>query len=86
MLTTLKITRVWIDHISKIVVEDPEEFDPVEMCKREITISTDTGEKYELILEAHTAGQLEFKKPSDEDWLNPNVYKGRSEENSSSKQ
>jgi hypothetical protein len=76
MMTTLRITRIWIEHIDKIEVEDAKEFDPLEMSKREITISTDNGEKFELILEAHTAEQLEFKKPAD--WLTPKVYHGKS--------
>jgi hypothetical protein len=44
-----------------------------------MTIWTADGEKVELIFQADTAKQLEFKKP-DESWLTPKIYKGSVED------
>lgn len=77
MMTTLKITRIWIEHIEKIEAEEARPLDELGYCQKSITIWTTKGEKFELILQADTAEQLEFKK-QDESWLTPKVYKGKS--------
>jgi hypothetical protein len=78
MLTTLKITRIWIEQIEKIEAEDFNAHEEFEFAQRSLTIWTTEGEKYELILQADTPDRLEFKKPPD--WLTPQLYKGRGEE------
>jgi hypothetical protein len=80
MLTTLKITRIWIEHIDKIEVEEAKKYDELDFGQCEMTIWTTKGEKFELILKADTAEQLEFRKPSEGEWLTPKVYKGRKED------
>jgi hypothetical protein len=75
MITTQKITRTWVEDIEKIEVTDPKDYDELAYTQREITMWTTTGEKVELILQAESAGSLEFKKP-DDSWLTPKVYKG----------
>ncbi len=77
MMTTLKITRIWIDDIKKIEVNKVEEFDELELSQCHINIWTTKGEEFELILQAKTAKELEFRKP-DESWLSPKLYKGKS--------
>jgi hypothetical protein len=79
MMTTLKITRMWIEHIEKIEVEEPKTFDELTYGQRNMTIWTTDGEKVELIFQADTAKQLEFKKP-DESWLTPKIYQGSVED------
>lgn len=76
MMTTLKITRIWLEHIEKIEVEEVRDFAEPGYAQRGITIWTTGGEKYELILEAETAKQLEFQRPEPESWLTPKVYQG----------
>ena len=75
MMTTLKITRIWIEDIEKIEVQEAKKYDELEFSQCELTISTTKGEKFELILKADTVEQLKFKKP-DESWLTPKLYKG----------
>jgi hypothetical protein len=79
MLTTLKITRMWIEYIDKIEVKEATHSDELDQSQCEMTIWTTKGEKFELILQADTAGQLAFKKP-DDSWLIPKVYKGQVDE------
>ena len=77
MMTTLKITRIWIERIDKIEVQEAKKYDELDYGQCEMTIWTTKGEKFELILQADTVEQLAFKKP-DESWLTPKVYKGKS--------
>jgi hypothetical protein len=77
MMTTLKITRIWIEHINKIEVTEAKKYDELGFGSSEMTIWTTKGDKFELILQADTVEQLAFKKP-DESWLTPKVYKGKS--------
>ena len=79
MITTLKITRIWIEQVEKIEAEELKPVEELGYSQRSITLWTTEGEKIELILEAETSDQLEFKKP-DDSWLTPKVYKGRLEE------
>jgi hypothetical protein len=79
VLTTLKITRMWIEGIEKIEATEPWNPQELTYSKRELTIWTTRGEKVELILEADTAEHLEFNKP-DDSWLTPKVYNGTGEE------
>ena len=77
MITTLKITRMIIDHIEKIEDEEPREAIPHEFSERTLTVWTQEGEKYELVFEADARENLEFKKPATGDWLGPQLYKSR---------
>ena len=79
MMTILKITRIWIEHIDKIEVSEAKKYDELDFGQCEINIWTTKGEKFELILQAETAERLEFKKP-DESWLTPKLSKGTVEE------
>jgi hypothetical protein len=76
MFTTLKITKIVIDHIDKVEVGDMETFRALGYSQQSITLWTTEGEEYELILEADTPEQLAFKTFSD--WLTPKLYKGKS--------
>jgi hypothetical protein len=78
MLTTVKITRIWIEQIEKIEAEDFNAYEAFAYAQRSLTIWTTEGEKYELILQADTPDRLEFQKPAE--WLTPQLYKGRGEE------
>ena len=82
MVSVHKITGIWIEEIEKIEAAEPQQIDELAYSKRTITIWTTKGEKVELILEAKSSDQLEFKQP-DDSWLVPKVYKGRTEEDSS---
>ena len=77
MMTTLNITRIWIEHITKIEVTEAKNYDELGFGQCEMTIWTTKGDKFELILQADTVEQLAFTKP-DESWLTPKVYKGKS--------
>jgi hypothetical protein len=80
MMTVLKMTRIWLERITKIELENEGEKQVFDVNRRMLTIWTADGEKYELILEAATAEQLEFKKPEQDEWLTPKVYQGKGEE------
>jgi len=75
MMTTLKITRMWIEHITRIEVTESEDDEDRDYCQRRLTISAENGERYELFLEADTATKLEFINAK-EAWLTPKLYKG----------
>lgn len=77
MVSVHKITGIWIEDIEKIEATEPERPDGLAYSKRTITMWTTKGEKVELILEAISPDQLEFKQP-DDSWLTPKVYKGKS--------
>jgi hypothetical protein len=76
MITQQKITRIIIDHIEKIEVEEPKELLKEEFSQRSLTIRTQEGEKYELVFEADKLENLEFQTPVT-DWLSPKLYTGR---------
>ena len=78
MMTTLKITKILIDKVEKVEVEKLPESQDFEFAQRSIIIWTEQGDKYELILEAASSKNLEFREVSD--WLEPKVYKGSKEE------
>ncbi len=77
MITTIKVTKIWIEHINEIEVEEPKEFEEFGHSQRSMIIWTREGERYELYFQADALGALEFKKP-DESWLSPKLYKGKS--------
>jgi hypothetical protein len=83
MLTTLKVTKIWIEHIKEIEAEEPKTFEGFNHSQRSLMIWTTEGERYELYFQAGTLEALYFKKP-DDSWLNPKVYKGSKEDESSS--
>ena len=78
MLTTLKITRLYIDKVTKVEVEKLWNNGELDFSQRTVTVWTEEGDKYELILEAYTASNLEFVE--EPDWLEPKVYQGTQEE------
>ncbi len=73
MITTLKITRIWVEDIAKVEVKEPIS-NGVDFAVREISIWTTKGEKIEFNFVAETAERLEFKNP-DESWLSPKCIK-----------
>ena len=75
MVTTIKITRIWIEHIEKIEVEDITLHRELGSIHKTLNIWTKEGDKIELVLEADSPEQLEFRKS---EWLTPKVYKGKS--------
>ena len=80
MLTVLKMTKIWIEHINKIEVQEIQNPEQVEYLEKSISIWTKEGDRYEISLQADTPTQLEFRKPSEGDWLTPKVYKGNKED------
>jgi hypothetical protein len=80
MMTVLKTTQIVIDRIDKVEVEEAQTIDVLDLSRRSLTIWTVEGDKYELMLEAKTAEQLEFKQPDKDSWLTPKVYQGKGEE------
>jgi hypothetical protein len=77
MLTTLKITRLFIDKVAKVEVEQLHKVEELNFCQRTLTIWTEEGDKYELTLEALSADNLEFVEQSD--WLEHKLYKAKEE-------
>ena len=77
MMTTLKMTGIWIDGIEKIEVRETKKNEEKGCAQRGISIWTTQGEKVELFLQADKIERLEFKKP-EESWLTPKVYKDKS--------
>jgi hypothetical protein len=80
MLTLLKMTKIWIEQIDKIEVQEIKRLDEVGYCEQSISIWTKEGERYEISLQADTPSQLEFRTPVQGDWLNPKVYHGQVDE------
>ena len=78
MLTTLKITRLYIDKVTKVEVEKLWNNGELDFSQRTVTVWTEEGDKYELILEAVSANSLEFVEESD--WLEPKLYQPAQEE------
>jgi hypothetical protein len=72
-MITLKITRMWIEHITRIEVTEPEDFEDRDYCQRRLTISAENGERYDLILEADTLQKLMFIP---QEGFIPKLYKG----------
>jgi hypothetical protein len=77
MLTLLKMTKIWVEHIDKIEVQEVKPLEEVDYCEKSLSIWTKEGERYEISLQADTASQLEFRRPSEGDWLTPKVYTGQ---------
>ena len=73
MLTTLKITRICIDHIRHIEVG--ETFREEAYYRRDITITAENGDRFQLIFKAGDEPRLELSSEAD-DWITPKVYKG----------
>jgi hypothetical protein len=80
MLTMLKVTKIWIEHIDKIEMKEILPHEEAEYFEKSISIWTKEGDHYEISLQAETEEQLEFRKPSEGEWLNPKVYKGKKED------
>jgi hypothetical protein len=81
MMTTFKITIIYIDKVMKVVIDEVEkgENNELDFSQTSLEIWTEEGDKYELILEAVSADNLKLIKKSD-DWLTPKVYKGNLDE------
>jgi hypothetical protein len=77
MLTLLKMTKIWVEHIDKIEIQEILPHDEAEYHEKAISIWTKEGERYEISLQADTPSQLEFRTPSKGDWLTPKVYAGQ---------
>lgn len=78
MMTKLKITRVLIDKIKKIEVENVVDHEELPFSQLRMNIWNEEGDKYELILEAESAVNLNFIK-TESDWLTPKIYQGEEE-------
>jgi hypothetical protein len=74
MITTLKVTKIWIEQVKDIEVEELNDLKILDRHQRMLTIWTTEGEKIELYCQAETLDALQFKNP--EGWLLPKVYKG----------
>jgi hypothetical protein len=75
MMTTLKNTKIIIDDILHIQVEEPMEMIKDGLSECRLIISTRDG-KYEISLQADFMYQLHFDP--DPEWITPKVYKGES--------
>jgi hypothetical protein len=80
MITTYKVTKVFVDNVFKIKVTDNTSQDPMESSEIVIRIETEEGNEVELILHASSAGNLKLDTSNDPDWIQPKVYKGKAEE------
>jgi hypothetical protein len=80
MITTYKVTKVFVDKVFKIKVTDNTSQDPMENNEIVIRIETEEGNEVELILHASSAENLKLDTSNDHDWLTPKVYKGNEEE------
>jgi|1186.fasta_scaffold912116_1 hypothetical protein len=80
MITTYKVTKVFVDKVFKIKVTDNTSQDPMENNEIVIRIETEEGDEVELILYASSAENLKLDTSNDPDWLTPKVYKGKDEE------
>jgi hypothetical protein len=78
MMTTHKITKITIHHVSRIVISDVQEQIKDEFSDRILSIETMDGEEYQISLWAYTPDKLEIKEEGKNDWLSPKVYKGKS--------
>jgi molybdopterin-binding protein len=79
MITTYKVTKVFVDKVFKIKVTDNTSQDPMENNEIVIRIETEEGNEVELILHASSAENLKLDTSNDPDWIKPKVYKGEEE-------
>jgi hypothetical protein len=79
MMTTLKITKIYIDKVKKVVIDEAEKGEELDFSQTSLEVWTEDGDEYVLILESSSVGNLKLIKKS-EDWLTPKVYKGKDEE------
>jgi hypothetical protein len=77
VITTYKITKVFVDHVFKVKVKDNTTQDPMEFSEKVVRVITEEGNEVELILHANSAESLKFEDWSD--WITPKVYKGKEE-------
>jgi pyruvate-formate lyase-activating enzyme len=80
MLTTIKITRLIIEDVESMEIDEALEFIKDEVSERTITVRTYDGHRYEITLRATSPEKLELIKESKDSWLMPKVYKGNKEE------
>ena len=73
MLTTLKITRIWIEGITRIDLTEPKDSEDCDFYQKRLSIEAENGERYELRLEADSLQKLEFIT---DQWFKPKLYKG----------
>jgi hypothetical protein len=69
-----------ISDVKEIIAELIEEFLDIPLCRRTISIETDQGETFELILQAEKPNKLKVHNKRKNDWLIPKVYKLNDEE------
>jgi hypothetical protein len=75
MITTYKITKIHIDKVGHIFVDDIMGNEQHEAVQRTIKITMKNGDCVELILESDSKLSLDFSKDEDA-WLPPKLYKG----------
>jgi hypothetical protein len=79
VIKTYKTTKIYIDKIGHIFVDDIIGNEQVESVQRTIKITMQNGDCVELILESDSKLALNFSK-DEEAWLPPKLYKGSKEE------
>jgi hypothetical protein len=66
--------------IREIEATDVTTSEVLGISQRTLTIRTDMGEVFDLVLQADDPEKLKAKKPEEPDWLTPKVYTGQSDE------
>jgi hypothetical protein len=79
MITTYKVTKVFVDKVFKIKVTDNTSQDPMENNEIVIRIEIEEGNEVELILHASSAENLKLNTSNDPDWIKPKVCRGKEE-------
>jgi len=79
VIKTYETTKIYIDKIGHIFVDDIIGNEQVESVQRTIKITMQNGDCVELILESDSKLALNFSK-DEEAWLLPKLYKGSKEE------
>ena len=79
MMSTIKTTKIIINHIENIVINDVQEQIKGSYSDRTLFIMTEDGDQYEIHLWAYSPDKLEIGKKGKDDWLKPKVYKGKEE-------
>ena len=79
MITTYKVTKVFVDNVFKIKVTDNTSQDPMENNEIVIRIEIEEGNEVELILHASSAENLKLNTSNDPDWIKPKVCRGKEE-------
>jgi hypothetical protein len=69
--------KVFAD-VREVEVTDVKTSEVLGISQRTLTIRTEAGEAFDLVLQADASEKLEFTKPEEPGWLTPKVYTGKS--------